>query len=104
MIKTSTGLAANMMVTGSFVSTMNLCKIKIFGGTVAADADAAETGTLLVTITNAGTATGLTWEAAAVGRAAVKTHGSVGAGVILTPNLSRNTILALMAMLEKSCE
>ena len=80
MIKSSTGLAASMMVTGSFVSVMNLCKIKIFSGTVAADADAAETGTLLLTITNAGTATGLTWEASATGRAALKKASETWSG------------------------
>jgi hypothetical protein len=82
MFKSSTGLAAAMMVTGSFVSVMNLCKIKVFSGSEPATADAAETGTLLLTITNNSTATGLTWEAAATGRAALKKGSETWSGVV----------------------
>lgn len=82
MLKSSTGLAAALMVTGSFVSVMNLCKIKVFSGSEPATADAAETGTLLLTITNNSTATGLTWEAAATGRSALKKGSETWSGVV----------------------
>ena len=97
MIKTSTGLAAKMMVTDSFVGIMDLCKIKVFGGTVAADADAAETGTLLVTITNNGTATGLTWEAAATGRAAVKKTSETWAGTAVAGTATPATYFRIVS-------
>lgn len=82
MIKTSTGLAAALMVTGSFVSIMEECKIKLYSGSEPATADAAETGTLLLTITNASGATGLTWEAAATGRSALKKASETWSGVV----------------------
>lgn len=66
-IKTSTGLREALMVTGSFASLMNGGKIKIFSGDPPASADAAETGTLLCTITNNATSTGLTFAASAPG-------------------------------------
>lgn len=97
MIKTSTGLAAKMMVTDSFVGIMDLCKIKVFGGTVAADADAAETGTLLVTFTNNDTGTGLTWEATAVCRAAVKKASETWAGTAVAGTATPATYMRIVA-------
>ncbi len=97
MIKSSTGLAAKMMVTGSFISIMNLCKIKVFGGTVAENADAAETGTLLVTITNNDTGTGLTWEATAVGRAAVKKTTETWSGTAVAGTATPATHFRIVA-------
>ncbi len=81
-MKSSTGLAAKMMVTDKFITVMNLCKIKVYSGSEPATADAAETGTLLVTITNASTATGLTWETTATGRAAIKKASETWSGVV----------------------
>jgi hypothetical protein len=72
MLKISTGLAAKLMVTGSAKSLFDGGLIKVYGGTVAADADAAATGTLLWTISVGGTGTGITFESAAVGRSMVK--------------------------------
>ena len=97
MIKTSTGLAAAMMVTDSFVNIMNLCKLKIFGGAIPTDADAAETGTLLLTYSNAGTATGLTWEAAAVGRAAVKKTSETWSGTAVAGTATPATYFRIVA-------
>lgn len=97
MIKTSTGLAAQMMVNGSFVSIMNLCSIKVFGGDIPSDANAAETGTLLLTITNAGTATGLTWEALAVGRAAVKKVSETWSGTAVAGTATPATYFRIVS-------
>lgn len=97
MIKTSTGLAAEMMVTGSFFSVMDLCKIKVFGDTVAADANALETGTLLLTITNNGTGTGLTWEPTAVGRAIVKKASETWSGVAVAGAATPATYFRIVA-------
>ncbi len=82
MFKSSTGLAADLMVEDSFTGIMHLCKIKIFSGDEPDTANAAETGTLLLTITNNSTATGLTWEAAATGRAALKKSSETWSGVV----------------------
>ena len=67
-MKTSTGLRDSMLDTESFRTTFQDGKLMIFSTPVPADADAAETGTLLVTIweNNMGSPNGLDWEAAAV--------------------------------------
>ncbi|MCK5919398.1 MAG: hypothetical protein KAG66_00550 [Methylococcales bacterium] len=52
-IKASTGLRNGMMVTNSFKSLMGSCTVKIYGGPVPADADAAiDTAVLLCEIFN----------------------------------------------------
>ena len=60
-IKTSTGLRTGMLGGTGFNEAMTLGSIKIYSGTPPATADAAPTGTLLCTITNNSTATGLTF-------------------------------------------
>lgn len=83
MIKSSTGLAQKMLVTEPFRDTMNLCTLKIYSATDEPDdADAAVVGTLLLTITNNSTATGLTWEIAAEGRTVKKTTSETWSGVV----------------------
>ena len=73
MIKTSTGLAAHYAVSGSTKSAFDGGLIKVYDATEEpATADAAVTGTLIWTISVNGAGTGLTFEPAAVGRAAVK--------------------------------
>lgn len=64
-IKISTALANALMDTAPFKTAMTLCFIDIYSGTQPADANAATTGTLLVTISNNSTATGCTWETSA---------------------------------------
>lgn len=63
----STGLRNKMLDTGSLSSIMNLSFLKIYAGTVPASGDAALTGTLLVTISNNSTGTGLTLDPAVAG-------------------------------------
>lgn len=86
-IKTSTGLAAKIAVTGSMRTIFALGLIKCYSGALPADADAAATGSLLWTVSAGGTGTGITFEAAAVGRSLVKTvaetwQGPTTAGTI----------------------
>lgn len=64
-LKTSTGLRSKMLGTDGLRTIMNLGFIKIYSGTVPATADAALTGaTLLCTISNNSTATGITLDPA----------------------------------------
>lgn len=81
-IKLSTGLRNGLLDTGSFKSLLDGCKMKIYGGDVPADADASiGAATLLCTVSNDATATGLTFEAVAVGGVIVKTASEVWRGV-----------------------
>lgn len=82
-LKASTGLRNALLVTGSLRDTMDLGFINIYAGTVPADADAALGGaTLLCTISNNSTGTGLTLESAvAAAGVAEKTIAEVWSGV-----------------------
>ena len=63
----STGLRNSMLDTESYKTSMDLGFLRIYAGTVPADADAAlDTATLLCELTVDGLGTGLTWEAAAI--------------------------------------
>jgi hypothetical protein len=67
-LKASTGLRNKILDTGSLKSTMALGFINIYAGTVPADADASiGSATLLCTISNNSTGTGLTLDTAAAG-------------------------------------
>lgn len=65
--KFSTGLRNTMLETSPLKTIMNLSFIKIYSGPPPADADAAVTGTLLTTISNNSTGTGVTLGSAAAG-------------------------------------
>lgn len=60
-LRLSTGLRNKILGTASVSTIFNLCKIAIYSGAQPATADDVATGTLLVTITVSGGATGLTW-------------------------------------------
>ena len=64
-LKSSTGLKNAVLATSSFKAALDGGKVRIFAGALPADADAAETGTLLCEVSLNGTATGLTFAAAA---------------------------------------
>lgn len=82
-IKTSTGLATALMGNQGIDEALNLGFIKIYSGAVPAGADSALGGaTLLVTISNASSGTGLTLGDAANG-AIGKTPGEVWSGVVV---------------------
>jgi hypothetical protein len=66
-MKASTGLRNKMLDTGSVKSILALGFIKIYGGAVPADADAAVTGTLITTVSVNSTGTGLSMGTAAAG-------------------------------------
>lgn len=78
-MKSSVGLQTHIAGVGSFKDAFDGGTIRIFGGVAPADANAAETGTLLCVISNNGTATGITFGTAANGVIA-KTSGEVWSG------------------------
>jgi hypothetical protein len=80
--KMSTGLCQQMLDTAPFKTIFDGGFIDIYGGTPPATADAAVSGaTLLCRVSNASTATGLTFEAAATGGVLAKTAAEVWTGV-----------------------
>jgi len=81
-MKISTGLAKAMLDTGSFSSNMDGMKLKIYSGTEPATADASlGSAVLLVTISDAGGAGALQFEAAAVGNTIEKASAQSWSGV-----------------------
>jgi len=66
-LRLSTGLRNKALGTADVKTILTLCKIAIYSGAQPANADAIATGTLLATISLAGGATGLSWEAPAAG-------------------------------------
>ena len=79
-VKTSTGLAQHLAVTGSLKSAFDGGLIKVYGGAIPSDPDAAETGAPLWTISLNGSGTGLTFSPTPTGRAFVKPSGTVWGG------------------------
>ena len=80
MLKTSTGLRTAMLGSAPLRDVLSSGSIKIYTGTAPGTADAAATGTLLCTITNNSTATGVTMDVA-VGGAIQKAAAEVWSGV-----------------------
>ena len=80
-IQLSTGLRNAMLDTGSVKATLDSGFIKIYGGTVPASADDAESGTLLCTVSVNSTGTGITFAAAAASGAIQKNSGEIWSGV-----------------------
>ena len=66
-MKLSTGLRNKLLDTNSLKTVFNLGFIKLYSGSAPTDADQAPTGTLLCTISNNSTGTGLTFGTAASG-------------------------------------
>ena len=81
-----------VVATGSYRDALTLGKIKIYADSVPASIeDAIGSQELLVTITNNSTATGLTFEAAAVNGALVKTTSEVWSGLVANPSAKAHT-------------
>lgn len=80
-MKISTGLAKAMLDTGSFKASLNGMKLKIYSGTEPASADASiGSAVLLCTISDAGGADALSFEAAAVGNVLEKLSSQTWSG------------------------
>lgn len=80
-LKISTGLRNAVLVTGSLKSQLDGKVVRIYGGAVPADADAAlGAATLGCTISVGGTGTGVTFEATPVDGALVKTAAETWSG------------------------
>lgn len=80
-IKSSTGLRSGVLVSGSMRSLLNGGTIRLFSGAAPADADAAETGTLLCVVSLNSSGTGVTFEATAPGGVLTKTASETWSGV-----------------------
>ncbi len=81
-LKESTGFRNSILVTGSTRAALNLGFIDIYSGTVPATADSAIGAAVkLCRVSNASTATGLTFEATATGGVLLKASGEVWSGV-----------------------
>ena len=79
----STATVKKLLDTSPLRTLFNLCFLDIYSGTKPTAADDVPNGTKLVRISNAGGATGLTWEAAATGGIMVKTTAEVWSGTVL---------------------
>lgn len=77
----STGLRNYMLLTGAMKTALAAGFIKIYSGAVPADADAALTGTLLCTISNNSTGTGINLDTVAVTGIILKLGSEVWSGV-----------------------
>lgn len=78
--KMSTGLCDKLMTNNPFKTIFNLGFLKIYSGTAPATADAAVTGTLLCTVSNNSTGTGITFDSSTGGvlpKAAAETWSGV---------------------------
>ena len=82
-LKQSTGLRNYMLLTGSLKTAMDLGYINIYAGNVPATADAAldGTNTVLCKITNASSATGLTFANTDSGGSIAKNSSEVWSGI-----------------------
>lgn len=81
-VKSSTGLRNHVLAVGSVKNALDGCLIKLYGGTAPADADAAESGTLLATISVNNTGTPVTFNASADAGVLAKNSGEVWAGAV----------------------
>ena len=81
-IKISTGLSNKLLDTGSLKATMAAGFLKIYSGSAPADADAAVTGTLLVTISIASSGTGVNFDTAAAAGVLAKAPAETWSGVV----------------------
>lgn len=79
-LKASTGLRNKLLDTSPLRTIFNLGFIKIYNGTAPASADDAVAGTLICTISNNDTGTGLTFETSAVSGAISKKSSETWSG------------------------
>jgi hypothetical protein len=79
-LQLSTGLRNKLLDTSPFRTIFNLGFVKLYSGTVPASADATLTGSLVLTLSNNNTGTGLTFASAAAGGVITKTLAEVWSG------------------------
>lgn len=82
IVKASTGLRNYVLATGPMRDALDGFVMKLYGGTMPADADAAATGTLLATISVNNTGTGLTFAATAANGVLSKDNTEVWSGLV----------------------
>ncbi len=88
-LKLSTGLRNGVLDQGSLRSLLNLGKINVYAGTVPSSADASiDTATLLCTITNNSTVTGLTFETFASSGVLAKKTTETWSGVNISTGIA----------------
>jgi hypothetical protein len=80
-LKMSTGLCNKLLDTNPGKTIFNLSFLKVYSGAAPATADAALTGTLLCTVSNNSTGTGLTFDSAASAGVLAKNPGETWSGV-----------------------
>lgn len=80
-LRMSTGLCNKLHDTNPTKTLFNLGFLKIYAGTAPASADAAVTGTLLCTVSNNSTGTGLTFDPSASGGTLPKKTGETWSGI-----------------------
>lgn len=79
--KMSTALCNQLLLNNPFKTIFNLGFLKFYSGTAPATADAALTGTLICTVSNNSTGTGLTFDTTATGGVIAKNPAETWSGV-----------------------
>lgn len=91
-ISFTTALRNYIAVTGSLRAALQLGKVKVYSGAIPANADAANAGTLLWTLTKDGDgSTGLSFNAGATDGMIEKLTGEVWQGVVSNPGAAAAT-------------
>lgn len=82
IVKASTGLRNHVLATGSLKAALDGHVMKLYGGVMPIDADAAATGTLLATVSVNNTGTGLTFASAAANGVLAKDETEIWSGLV----------------------
>jgi hypothetical protein len=80
-LKTSTGLRNKLMDAGSLKTVMAAGLVKIYSGAIPADADAAVTGSIVCTVSQASAGTGVNFDTNAAAGVISKAPGETWSGV-----------------------
>ena len=83
-VKSSTGFRNHVLAVGSVKDALDGSKLKLYGGAVPADADAAAGGTLLATITVNNSGTPVTFAATAESGVLAKNDTEIWSGLVAT--------------------
>ena len=83
-VKSSTGFRNHVLAVGSVKDALDGSELKLYGGAVPADADAAESGALLATITVNNSGTAVTFAATAESGVLAKNDTEIWSGLVTT--------------------